>query len=44
MDGQAQHVASTEFRNAWRTLVGKPEGREQRPRYRWENNIKADVK
>jgi hypothetical protein len=31
-----------EKRNAYRILVGKPEGKRPlgRPRYRWENNIK----
>ena len=32
--------------NAYRVLVGKPEGKRPlgRPRYRWENNIKMDLK
>jgi hypothetical protein len=34
-----------ERRGAYRALVGKPEGRRplERPRYRWEDNIKIDV-
>jgi hypothetical protein len=39
----ADHVACMgEMRNAYRVLVGKPEGRRQlgRPRHRWEDNIK----
>jgi hypothetical protein len=33
-----------EKRNAYRILVGKPEGKKPlgRPRHRWENNIKMD--
>jgi hypothetical protein len=31
-----------ERRGAYRALVGKPEGR--RPRRRWEDNIKMDVR
>jgi hypothetical protein len=35
-----------EKRNAYRILVGKPEGKRQleRPRRRWEKNIKMDLK
>jgi hypothetical protein len=35
-----------ERRNAYRVLVGKPEGKRPfgTPRQRWENNIKIDVK
>jgi hypothetical protein len=35
-----------ERRNAYRTLVGKPEGRRplERPRRRWVNNIKMDLR
>jgi hypothetical protein len=35
-----------EKRNAYRTLVGKPEGSSQleRPRYRWEVNIRRDIR
>jgi hypothetical protein len=35
-----------EKRNAYRILVGKSEGKRPlgRPRRRWENNIKADVR
>jgi hypothetical protein len=35
-----------ETRNAYRILVGKPEGRRPlgRPRRRWVDNIKMDVK
>jgi hypothetical protein len=33
-------------RNAWRILVGKPEGKRLlgRPRHRWVNNIKIDLR
>jgi hypothetical protein len=31
-----------EKRNTYRILVGKPEGK--RPRYRWEDNIKMDLR
>jgi hypothetical protein len=35
-----------EKRGAYRVLVGKPEGRRPlgRPRRRWENNIKIDLR
>jgi hypothetical protein len=35
-----------EKRNAYRILVGKPEGKRPlgRPRHRWENNIKMDLR
>jgi hypothetical protein len=35
-----------ERRGAYRVLVGKPEGRRrlERPRPRWEDNIKMDVR
>jgi hypothetical protein len=35
-----------ERRGAYRALVGKPEGRRPlgRPRRRWENNIKMDIR
>jgi hypothetical protein len=35
-----------ERRDAYRSLVGKPVGRRPlgRPRLRWENNIKMDVR
>jgi hypothetical protein len=42
----AGHVARVgERRGAYRTLVGKPEGRRPlgRPRRRWEDNIKMDL-
>ena len=41
------HVARIgEGRGVYRVLVGKPEGRRQqgRPRLRWEDNIKMDLK
>jgi hypothetical protein len=41
------HVARMgERRCAYRALVGKPEGKKQpeRPRRRWENNIKMDLR
>jgi hypothetical protein len=36
----------SEKRNAYRILVGKPEGNRPlgRPRHRWENNIKMDLR
>jgi hypothetical protein len=38
----AGHVAQMgEKRNAYRILLGKPEGR---PRRRWVNNIKMDIR
>jgi hypothetical protein len=43
----AGHVARTgEKRNAYRILVGKPEGKRQlgRPRRRWVDNIKMDLR
>jgi hypothetical protein len=43
----AGHVAGTgERRGAYRALVGKPEGRRPlgRPRRRWEDNIKMDLR
>jgi hypothetical protein len=43
----AGHVALTgEMRNAYKILVGNPEGRRQlgRPRCRWKDNIKVDFK
>jgi hypothetical protein len=35
-----------ENRNAYRTLVGQPEGKRplERPRYRWVDNIKTDLR
>jgi hypothetical protein len=35
-----------ERRGAYRALVGKPEGRRPlgRPRHRWEDNIKVDLR
>jgi hypothetical protein len=35
-----------EKRNAYRVLVGKPEGKRPlgSPRYRWEDNIKMDLR
>ena len=43
----AEHVAHMEeSRNEYRVLVGKPEGKRPlgRPRRRWEDNIKMDLK
>ena len=43
----AGHVACMEqFRNAYRVLVGKPESKRTlgRPRRRWEDNIKMDLR
>jgi hypothetical protein len=35
-----------EMRNAYKILIGKPEGRRPcgRPRRRWEDNIRMDLK
>jgi hypothetical protein len=42
----AGHVARMENRNTCRILVGKPEGNKPlgRPRYRWMDNIKMDLR
>jgi hypothetical protein len=43
----AGHVARMEeTRNAYRILVGKPEGKRPlgRPRYRWVDNIQMDLR
>jgi hypothetical protein len=43
---RAGHVARTgEKRNAYRLLVGKPEGKRQlgRPRHSWVDNIRMDI-
>jgi len=43
----ARHVAyMREYRNAHRLLVGKSKGKMPlgRPRHRWEDNIKIDLK
>jgi hypothetical protein len=43
----AGHVASTrEMRNAYKILVGRPEGKRllERPKNKWENNIKMDFR
>ncbi|KAJ4430010.1 hypothetical protein ANN_22218 [Periplaneta americana] len=43
----AEHVARMgESRNAYRVLVGRPEGKRplRRPRRRWEDNIKMDLR
>ena len=43
----AGHVACMEqSRNAYRVLVGEPEGKRslERPRCRWEDNIKMDLR
>ena len=45
--GRAGYVARMEeFRNVYRILVGRPEGKRPlgRPRRRWEYNIKMDLK
>ena len=45
--GWAGHIARTEqSRNAYRVLVGKPEGKRPlgRPKHRWEDNIKMDLR
>jgi hypothetical protein len=44
---QAEHVARMgDGRNVYRVLVGKPEGKRslERPRRRWENGIKVDLR
>jgi hypothetical protein len=40
------HVWGREKKGAYRVLVGKPEGRRPlgRPRHRWEDNIKMDLR
>jgi hypothetical protein len=42
----AGHVARMGERSAYRVLVGKAEGRRPlgRPRHRWEDNIKTDLR
>ena len=42
----AGHVRKVERRGVYRVLVGKPEGKGQlgRPRHRWEDNIKMDLR
>jgi hypothetical protein len=42
----AGHVARLENRNAYRILVEKPKGKKPmgRPRFRWVDNIKMDLK
>jgi len=43
----AGHVVRMgEMRNAFKIMVGKPEGRRPfgRPRYRWEDNIRMDLR
>ena len=39
-------MGGTRIRNAYRVLVGKPEGKRPlgRPRRRWEDNIKMDLR
>ena len=42
----AGHVTHMEYRNAYGVLVGKPGGKRPlgRPRRRWEDNIKMDLR
>jgi hypothetical protein len=43
----ARHIARMgKKRNAYKILVGKPEGKRplERPRHRWVNNIKIDFR
>jgi hypothetical protein len=42
----AGHVERMGKRNAYKILVGKPEGKRplERPRCKWEDNIKMDLK
>jgi hypothetical protein len=44
--GRACSTYEREKRHAYRILVGKPEGKKPlgRPRRRWENNIKLDLR
>jgi hypothetical protein len=44
--GRACSMNEVDGRNAYRILVGKPEGRRPlgRPRCRWVDNIKMDLK
>jgi hypothetical protein len=44
MGRECSHIG--EKRNAYRILVGKPEGKRplERPRRRWEDNIKMDFR
>jgi hypothetical protein len=45
--GQARHVVDVkEMENAFRILIGKLEGKRpfRRPRHRWEDNIKMDLR
>jgi hypothetical protein len=45
--GWAGHVARMgEGRGVYRVLVGRPEGKRrlERPRHRWENNFKMDLR
>jgi hypothetical protein len=44
MDEHVEHMGKK--RNAYRILVGKPEGKKPlgRSKFRWENNIKMDFK
>ena len=46
MRGEGHVARMGEGRRAYRVLVGKPEGKRPhgRPRRRWEDNIKMDVK
>jgi hypothetical protein len=39
-------VHMVEMRNAYKTFIGKPEGKRLhgRPRHRWEDNIKMDLR
>jgi hypothetical protein len=41
----AEHVAHREKRNAYKVLVGKPEGKRplEKPRRMWKDNIKMDL-
>jgi hypothetical protein len=43
MTGHADHMGR---RNAYGILMGKPEGKRplKRPRHRWEDNIKMDLR
>ena len=44
--GRTRSTRMEQSRNAYRVLVGKPEGKRLlgRPRHRWEDNIKMDLR
>jgi hypothetical protein len=42
----AAHVACIEEKNVYRVLMGKPKGKRplERPRHRWEDGIRMDLR